>query len=297
MTTLTRSQIDDLARVRRRQRRGVIKRAFKYAITTAVTLVFFAPIYYLLVGSLKPNDEVLDGFGGFIPKNLSFDNYVNVVSIFDSEATGYFWNFFLSSAIVSVVIVLGGLVVNSMAAYALSRLRWRGRNLILGIIILLVILPFEAIAVPLFYLMLDFRNSYFIQYIPFVASAFSIFLFYTFFIGLPSEIQEAARLDGAGPFKVFFSVIVPMSKPVFASVTILTFLAAWNSFLWPVMAVGGDAVNVRPLPLEIVVFFGKVKNWGEIFAFGVMLVAPVMAVFLSFQRFFIQSVASSAVKG
>lgn len=297
MTTLTQNQIDDAARVRRRQRRGNTKRALKYALTTAVTLVFFAPIYYLLVGSLKPNDEVLDGFGGFIPKNLSFDNYVHVVSIFDSESTGYFWNFFVSSAIVSVVIVLGGLVVNSMAAYALARLRWRGRNLILGIIILLVILPFEAIAVPLFYLMLDFRNSYFIQYIPFVASAFSIFLFYTFFIGLPSEIQEAARLDGAGPFKVFFSVIVPMSKPVFASVTILTFLAAWNSFLWPVMAVGGDAVDVRPLPLEIVVFFGKVKNWGEIFAFGVMLVAPVMAVFLSFQRFFIQSVASSAVKG
>lgn len=297
MTTLTQNQIDDAARVRRRQRRGNTKRALKYALTTAVTLVFFAPIYYLLVGSLKPNDEVLDGFGGFIPKNLSFDNYVHVVSIFDSESTGYFWNFFVSSAIVSVVIVLGGLVVNSMAAYALARLRWRGRNLILGIIILLVILPFEAIAVPLFYLMLDFRNSYFIQYIPFVASAFSIFLFYTFFIGLPSEIQEAARLDGAGPFKVFFSVIVPMSKPVFASVTILTFLAAWNSFLWPVMAIGGDAVDVRPLPLEIVVFFGKVKNWGEIFAFGVMLVAPVMAVFLSFQRFFIQSVASSAVKG
>jgi multiple sugar transport system permease protein len=297
MTTLTQNQIDDASRVRRRQRRGVTKRSFKYALTTAVTLVFFAPIYYLLVGSLKPNDQVLDGFGGFVPKNLSFDNYIKVVSIFDSESTGYFWNFFVSSAIVSVVIVLGGLVVNSMAAYALARLRWRGRNLILGIIILLVILPFEAIAVPLFYLMLDFRNSYFVQYIPFVASAFSIFLFYTFFIGLPSEIQEAARLDGAGPFKVFFSVIVPMSKPVFASVTILTFLAAWNSFLWPVMVVGGDAVNVRPLPLEIVVFFGKVKNWGEIFAFGVMLVAPVMAVFLSFQRFFIQSVASSAVKG
>ena len=297
MTTLTQNQIDDAARVRRRQRRGTTKRSLKYALTTAVTLVFFAPIYYLLVGSLKPNDQVLDGFGGFVPKNLSFNNYVNVVSIFDSESTGYFWNFFVSSAIVSVVIVLGGLVVNSMAAYALARLRWRGRNLILGIIILLVILPFEAIAVPLFYLMLDFRNSYFVQYIPFVASAFSIFLFYTFFIGLPSEIQEAARLDGAGPFKVFFSVIVPMSKPVFASVTILTFLAAWNSFLWPVMVVGDDAVGVRPLPLEIVVFFGKVKNWGEIFAFGVMLVAPVMAVFLSFQRFFIQSVASSAVKG
>ena len=161
---------------------------------------------------------------------------------------------------------------------------------------LLVILPFEAIAVPLFDLLTDYRNTYFVQYIPFVASAFSVFLFYTFFIGLPSEVQESARLDGAGPFRVFLQIVIPMSKPVFASVTILTFLAAWNSFLFPLMMV--DSGDVRPLPLAMSVFYQQQqKEWGTIFAFGVLLVLPVMIVFLAFQRFFIQSVASSAVKG
>jgi len=278
------------------KRSKLIKKTASYTFLSIVTLIFFAPIAYLLIGSLKPNDKVLAGLAGFIPADLSFKNYIAVFDRFNSDATGYFWKFYLSSFIVSAVVVIGGLVVNSMLAYSLARLRWRGRKLALGLVLLLVVLPFEAIAVPLFDLLNNYRNSYFVQFAPFVASAFSVYLFYTFFIGLPSEIQESARLDGAGPWRVFVQIIVPMSKPVFASVTILTFLAAWNSFLFPLMMV--DSADVRPLPLAMSVFYQiNQKEWGTIFAFGVLLVLPVMAVFLAFQRFFIQSVASSAVKG
>lgn len=277
-------------------RKQRLSKVLRYAALTIVTAVFFAPIYYMIVGSLKPNDQVLDGLAGFIPKNLSFENYLNVFKRFDSESTGYFWQFYVTSILVSTVIVVGGLIVNSMAAFALARLRWRGQKAVMLFVVLLVILPFEAIAVPLFSLLGDYRNTLEVQFVPFIASAFSIFLFYTFFIGLPAEIQEAARLDGAGPFRTFFRVIVPMSKPVFASVTILSFLAAWNSFLFPLMMV--DEANVRPLPLAMTVFYQEQqKQWGNIFAFGVMLIIPVMIVFLAFQKFFVQSVASSAVKG
>ncbi|KRE31383.1 carbohydrate ABC transporter permease [Agromyces sp. Soil535] len=280
----------------RRKPRRALTTGAKYAVLVTVTALFFAPIAYMLIGSFKPSDEVLDGLGGFLPVDLSFDNYLGVITRFDSPATGYFANFYLTSAIVAVVVVGGGLVVNSMAAYALARLRWRGRNSVLMLVIILVILPFEAIAVPLYYLMNDYRNTYFVQFIPFVASAFSIFLFYTFFIGLPAEIQESARLDGAGPWRVFWQIVVPMSKPVFASVTILSFLAAWSSFLFPVMMI--DQPQYRPLPLEIAVFKAQPPtDWGQIFAFGVLLVIPVVIVFLLFQRWFIQSVASSAMKG
>jgi multiple sugar transport system permease protein len=162
--------------------------------------------------------------------------------------------------------------------------------------VLIVILPFEAIAVPLFYLMNDYRNTYYVQFIPFIANAFSIYLFYTFFIGIPKQIQEAARIDGAGPWKTFLLIIVPMSRPVFASVTILTFLAAWSSFLFPVMVI--DQPQFRPLPLAISVFKAEPPtDWGQIFAFGVLLVLPVVIVFLLFQRWFVQSVASSGLKG
>lgn len=272
------------------------RKFFAYVLLTIVTLFFFAPIAYMIIGSFKPSSKVFDGLAGFLPVDMSFDNYVGVINRFNGPQSGYFWNFYLTSAIVSFFIVVGGLVVNSMIAYALARLRWRGRNTVLTLVVILVILPFEAIAVPLFYLLNDYRNTYFVQFLPFVASAFSIFLFYTFFIGLPGEIQEAARLDGAGPWRVFFQVIVPMSKPVFASVTILSFLAAWSSFLFPVMMI--DQPQVRPLPLAIAVFKAQPPtDWGQIFAFGVLLVIPVVVVFLAFQRFFIQSVASSAVKG
>lgn len=279
-----------------RQGPSPVRKVISYLLMGTLTLFFVAPILYMFIGSMKPADQVLNGLAGFLPENLSFDNYAGVFQRFNSDATGYFHNFYLTSLIVSAVVVLGGLVVNSMAAYALARLNWRGRNAILLGVILLVIIPFEAIAVPLYYLMNGLRNSYAVQFLPFVANALSIYLFYTFFVGLPKQLEEAARVDGAGPWRTFLLIIVPMSKPVFASVTILSFLSSWGSFLWPVMMI--DQPRYRPLPLEISVFQAQPPiNWGEIFAFGVMLVLPLLVVFLLFQRWFVQSVASSGLKG
>lgn len=278
------------------RRHRQLRQSAHYVALSIVTIFYVSPILYMIVGSFKPSAEVLNGVSGLIPRNLSLDNYRFVFTFFNSEATGYFWRFYLTSAFVSFMIVFFGLIVNSMAAYSLARLRWRGRNYVQTIIILLVILPFEAIAVPLFYLLRDYRNTYFVQYVPFIASAFSIYLFYTFFINLPLEIQESARIDGAGPWRIFARIVVPMSKPVFASVTILTFLASWSAFLFPVMMV--DESDVVPLPVEMTIFWSQPPtDWGAIFAFGVLLVLPVMIVFLAFQRWFIQSVASSAIKG
>lgn len=275
---------------------GPGRKAISYVFMVLITLFFLAPILFMFIGSLKPTDKVLNGLGGFTPDHLSFHNYTGVFDRFNSDATGHFWQFYVTSLIVSFFVVIGGLIVNSMCAYALARLQWRGRNHVLVAIILLVILPFEAIAIPLFYLFNDFRNTYAIQFLPFVASAFSIYLFYTFFIGLPKQIEEAARVDGASAWKTYWLIVVPMSKPVFASVTILTFLSSWGSFLWPVLMV--DDASRRPLPLEISVFQGQPPiDWGQIFAFGVMMVVPVLIVFLSFQRWFVQSVASSGLKG
>ena len=271
-------------------------RTVSYVVLSIVTLIFFAPIYYLFVGSLKPDNKVLNGLKGFIPESLSFNNYGAVFDAFKSDDTGHFYQFYLTSVTVSAIVVIGGLIVNSMAAYALARLRWSGQKFVLAFTVLLVILPFEAIAVPLFDLLSGFRNTLMVQSIPFIANAFSIYLFYSFFIGLPAEIQEAAKIDGASSWRIYRQIVVPMSKPVFGSVTILSFLAAWNSFLWPLMMV--DEHSISPLPLAMSVFYQQqTKHWGVVFAFGVLLVLPVVLIFLAFQRYFIQSVASSAVKG
>jgi multiple sugar transport system permease protein len=265
-------------------------------LLTCAALVFISPIIYMILGSLKPSSHALDGLSAFLPNHLTLQNYSGMLGRFNSSSTGYFSQFYLTSLLVSLVVVGGGLVVNSMAGYALARLRWRGRQAVLLSVIVLIILPFQAIAVPLYYMMNDLRNTYMVQFLPFIANAMSIYLFYTFFMGLPKEMEEAASIDGAGPWRTFVTIIVPMARPAYATVTILTFLTSWSSFLWPVMMV--DQPSVRPLPLEISVFQGQPPyDWGQIFAFGVLMVAPVLLVFLVFQRWFVSGVAASAVKG
>jgi multiple sugar transport system permease protein len=165
-------------------------------------------------------------------------------------------------------------------------------------VLALMILPLEAIAVPLFYqvALLGLRDSYLAQILPFIANAFSIYLFYSFFIGLPRELEEAARLDGASTLRTFFTIIVPNAKPVFASVAILTFLTWWGSYLWPLLVTIGP--EVRPLPVAIASFYTLPPlQWGDILAFGVMMVSPVLLIFLLFQRWFVRGVAASAIKG
>ena len=270
--------------------------ARSYAFLTIAGILFIAPIYYLFVGSLKPSGEVLNGAAGFLPTGLSFDNYRSVLNSLSSDSTGHFFQFMANSFLISAGIVIGGLIVNSMAAYALARLDWRGSEVVLIAVVALVIVPFESVAVPLLYLLQGERNTLLIQIVPFLGNAFSIYLFYTFFLSMPKSIEEAARLDGLGALGTFWRIVVPNSRPVFATVTILTFMSSWGQFLWPSLTVSDP--SVRPLPLELSVFSGQQPpDWGTVFAFGVLLVAPILVVFLLFQRYFIQSVAGSAVKG
>lgn len=281
----------------RRTARGTrtARTAGTYVALVAVAALFAAPLLFMAVASLKPDGRVLadgDSWRAFWPSGASFDNYADAVSRVD------FGRFLVNSLVITVAVVAGGLVVNALAGYALARLRWPGRKTALVAVLAVMILPFEAIAVPLFSVLteLGWRDSYHVQIVPFIANALSIYLFYTFFLDLPVELEEAARVDGAGPWRTFLQIVVPVSKPVFATVAILSFLTQWGSFLWPVMVTSGE--EFRPLPLAISTFQTLPPlQWGDIMAFGVMMVAPVLVVFLLFQRWFIRSVASTGLKG
>jgi multiple sugar transport system permease protein len=266
-----------------------------YLLLTFLAFLFIAPILFMIVGSFKPDELVLVESGtikAFIPDRLSFQNYQDVFERVN------FTRFFFNSLFITTMIVLTGLLVNSMAAYAFARMQWKGRDILFAGVLALMIIPFEAIAVPLFFqvTLIGWRNTYIAQIAPFIANAFSIYLFYTFFIDLPKELEEAAQVDGASTFRTFFEIIVPISKPVFATVAILTFLTQWGSFLWPVMVTVGE--TVRPLPVAIAEFQTLPPlQWGDIMAFGVMMVAPILAIFLIFQKWFVKGVASSGIKG
>lgn len=258
-------------------------------------LLFISPIAFMLAGSFKPDARVLMEAGewrAFWPTEMALQNYRDVFARVDFAR--FLWNsLFINGAIVGL-----GLLVNALAGYAFARLAWSGRDLMLSLVMAVMIIPIEAIAVPLFYLvsLFGWRDTYLVQILPFIANAFSIYLFFTYFIGMPRELEEAARIDGAGVLRTFFSVILPNAKPVFASVAILTFLTHWGAFLWPLMVTSSE--SVRPLPLAIATFHGLPPlQWGDIFAFGMMMVVPVLLIFLLFQPWFVRGVAASGIKG
>ncbi len=267
-----------------------------FASMVGVAVLFLFPLVYMVSSSLKPDDQVLansQSLEAFLP--IPFAGVENYVDAFERAQ---FPRVFMNSVIISGLIVGFGLIVNSLFGYALARLRFRGRNVVLGFVIALIIVPFEALAVPLLYMgaEIGWLDTYQIQILPFIANPLFIFLFYTFFLGIPKSLEEAARIDGAGPFQVFWKVVAPLAKPAYATVAILGFLFSWGQYLWPSMVTRG--VDVRPLPVGIGVFYNTPPvAWGDIMAYAVLMTLPLLIIFLIFQRQFVQGVASSGVKG
>jgi multiple sugar transport system permease protein len=278
---------------------------------TVLAAFFLFPIVFMLAASLKSDHQIfadMNSFKAFLPVgDLSLDNYA---AVFDRVP---FWRFLGNTLFVTFMVTAFGLVVNSMCGYALARMRWKGRSLVFGLVIATLILPFDTTIVPMVYLVanlpwigfdgftpvLEFGwlNTYRVQIVPFIVNAFSIFLFAQYFKSLPKGLEEAAAIDGAGWLRTYWRIIVPLSKPVFATVAILTVVtspATWNAYLWPLMTVQSE--ELRPVMVGVQYFFQLDTAWGEVMAYIAMITVPMVIVFLVFQRAFIQSIASAGMK-
>lgn len=267
-----------------------------YLVMLVLAGFFLFPLLYMAASSLKADGAVLSGsgsVGAFVPSpSVGLENYGDAVD------RASFLRVFGNSLVISGSIVVLGLVVNSLLGYALARLRFAGRRFIIPVIIALIIIPFEALAVPLLYLSaeLGWLDTYHVQILPFIANPLFVYLFYTFFLNVPVSLEEAARVDGAGPVRIFVSVVAPLAKPAYATMAILGFLFSWGQLLWPVMVTRG--VDVRPLPLGIGTFLTTPPvQWGDIMAYAAMMTLPLLVVFLVFQRYFVRGVAATGVKG
>jgi multiple sugar transport system permease protein len=271
---------------------------------------FFAfPLLFMFMSSLKPDDQIfadLDSIKAFLPVgDISLSNYTGV---FDTVPAA---RFLANSIVITAVTVLVGLFVNSLAAFALSRMTWRGSTVVLAAIIATLVVPFETFALPLlwwvnklpwvlfqdgqFFYTTGWLDTYRVQIFPFLANAFSIYLFYSYFQSIPKTLDEAARVDGAGWFRIYRSVVMPLAGPAIATVAILTFLPAWNSYLWPLMVVQTE--NLRPVMVGVSYFMQQNVLWGQIMAYSTLITIPVLVMFLALQRQFIRSIASAGVKG
>jgi multiple sugar transport system permease protein len=287
------------------ERRHTVRNVAVTVLRLVLCLVFGLPLLFMIISSFKPDIQIFSDLGSvkaFLPVgDLSFENYFGV---FDRVP---FAQFLLNSVIISVSTVVLGLIVNSMAAFALSRLRFRGQKVILGVILATLIVPFETMALPLLWWVntLPFfdvngfsqgwLDTYQVQIVPFIANAFSIYLFYQYFDSIPKELDEAATVDGAGWFRIYRSIVMPLAGPAVATVAILTFLPAWNQYLWPLMVVQSE--ELRPAMVGIDYFKQLNVSWGQIMAYASIITVPVLVLFVAFQRSFINSIASSGVKG
>ena len=284
--------------------RKTIRAWLTYILMIMLAVFFMFPIIFMIISSLKTSElqvvADMSTYKAFLPVGeIGFLNYKQVFESLD------FGHLVFNSVAIMIGTVVSGLFVNSLIAYALARLRFKGKNVLLSVIIALIIIPFEAVAIPLLVLVnklpwfggaTTWLDSYHVQIIPFVADAFSIFLFYQFFVNIPKDLEEAALIDGASLFGIFWKIVLPLSRPIFATVAILQALASWNRFLWPLLVTRGP--DVRPLTVGIQSFFGQdPRLWGDLMAFASMITIPVLIVFLLFQKWFVRSVASTGIKG
>jgi len=256
-------------------------------------LLMIGPFLWMLLGSLKTQRELLASPPTLLPEAPTLDNFSRMFERLD------FAQFFFNSAFVAVVVTLANLLFCSMAGYALAKLHFAGKRGIFGLVVATLMVPGSVTLVPLFVLMskLGLINSYAAVILPFAAGAFGVFLMRQFMIGLPDELLDAARIDGASEWRIFRSIVIPLVKPALAALGIFQFLASWNNFLWPLVALTDESKYTLPVALATFAIGQNKADFGLLMAGSVALVFPVIAVFLILQRQFTQSIAMTGLKG
>jgi multiple sugar transport system permease protein len=268
-------------------------------VAIAVSAFVLAPLLLMFATSLKADEnQILRDLGNSRafwvgPGEISLENFRQVLS----NTTFPILRYLLNSTIIVVSIVVVGIFVNSLAAFALARMKFRGRDLVVMVVVALIIIPMESVAIPLLLMMAEvgWVDTYRAQIVPFIAHPFSIFLFYQFFSAIPKDLDEAAYVAGASKLRTYWSVIMPLSLPTIATVAILQSLEYWNAYLWPLMVTRGS--DARPVSLALAQYFGTPPPiWGDVMAFSVLMSLPILIVYFAFQRWFIQSTIGAGIK-
>jgi multiple sugar transport system permease protein len=258
---------------------------------SVITLIILLPLFWLLVSSLKPAQEIIQYPPGFFPTTWIFDHYRTVWKTLPLFTYG------LNTIIFAGGVTLSSLVLDTMAGYAFARLKFRFKRTLYAIILITMMIPFQVIMIPLFietYLM-GILDTYIGLILPRASSAFGIFLMQSFFVSLPRDLEEAARIDGLDEYRIFLRIMVPLCTPALLTLGIILFMNNWNDLLYPLMMT--SSTSMRTLPAGLAVFVGdKVISYGPTFAASVLSILPLLLLFAGFQKYFIQGVATTGMK-
>ena len=263
-----------------------------YALLVAGAFLAILPMIWMVSASLMPTGDATTYPPRLIPRSVTFEHYRTVFAGLNMR------RYLFNSAGIALTVTAVSLVVNSMAGYAFAKLRFRGRDSLFRFLGAGLVIPVQVAMLPLFLLMkqLGLINTWWGVIIPTLASIFGIFLIRQYAVGIPDDLLDAARVDGASEFRIYRSVVLPVITPILATLAIWTFLTTWNDFMWPLIVLSDDAKYT--LPVALANLSGEhVQDVELMMAGSVVTVVPVLLVFLLLQRYYIQGVMAGSVKG
>jgi multiple sugar transport system permease protein len=278
-----------------RNNRRIFQLAITYVILIAVALLIILPLLWMLSTSLKPKSQWFTREIQWIPQTFTFENYQKIFS----NSTLPIGRWFINSVGVAVASTVLTLVVDALAAYAYGRMHFKGRNAIFGLMLATLFLPGIMFLIPNFLTtvrILGFRDNYLGLIIPGLAGVFGVFFLRQFFEGIPKELEEAAEIDGATTFQTFYLVALPLAKPALATLGVITFLASWNDFLWPLLIMQNRELLTLPPGLRQLQG-AFTSEYGLMMAGAVIVAIPVLLIYVALQRFIVASVATTGLKG
>ncbi|MFD0019878.1 carbohydrate ABC transporter permease [Streptomyces sp. NPDC058382] len=270
-------------------RRRVGRRGGLTALAVVLSLLSLFPILWMISSSFKSRATVTDG--KLLPQDFTWDNFTYVFTQVP------FGRWLLNSFVMAAVITVAALFFHSMAAYALARLKFPGRDSIFAVIFSTLLITAPVILIPLFIIVreLGMLDSYAGLIIPLVFNAFGIFLLRQFYLGIPKELEEAAIVDGCGYWRVYWNVVLPLSRPILSALAVFFFLANWNQFAWPLVSTSSADLTVTQVGIaSFTSQYGA--NWNYILAAAAVAVLPMLALFLVFQRQMVESIKTSGLK-
>lgn len=263
-----------------------------------LTLIFIAismlyPFLAMLNLSFVNNNEIFSNAGKIIHTNLTLENYKSVFNQIPLSA------YFLNSLIVASVTTVGQVIFAALAGYAFARMKFKYKNGLFLVILITMLIPPQVNIIPLFFLMRELHliDTYQALILPALFGGFGVFLMRQYFLGLPKDLEESAKIDGCNLFQTFFKIALPLALPTVATLAIFTFVTTWNSFMWPLIVTNSE--GMRTLPVGLAIYKGSFREitlWGELLACSVICTIPVIGVFLLGKKYFISDILQGGVK-
>jgi len=280
-----------------RLRHRVLPQTIRFVVLCALAFLWAVPVIWMLLTSLKPESQIITPTPRWLPDRLSDFTLGNYKSVLFEPRGVDLIEAFKNSLFISTTGTLLVVIVDVLAAYSLARLTFPGRNLLFALIIASLIVPGEILLVPNYVTVwrLHWLNTYNALIFPPLAGGFGVFMLRQFMLGIPKELEEAARIDGAGRFRILWMIILPLTRGAIATLAIFTFLGYWNEFTWPYIVI--NAADRMPMPVALIQFRGDYwSNYGQLMAGAAISALPAMIVFLIAQKMIIRSITLTGIK-